>query len=199
MKINCIVQARMGSTRFPGKVMVEVAGKPLIGHLLDRIKDADVDKIIVAMPLGVNPLFEYVNDRFKAYGDCTWVLGSEKDVASRFYDALKGYPCDAFIRVCADSPVVDAGMVNHVAEALRCGCWFVHFTGGIDGTQVQGIRTELFLRHVEDFDEYDREHVLSYFTRTRSLTVDEPDDLKRVEPILKGDMDFDDWMTRKCT
>jgi spore coat polysaccharide biosynthesis protein SpsF len=194
VKINAIVQARMGSTRFPGKVMTEVAGKPLIGHLLDRIFGADVERIVVAIPGTdrASTLKSYV----EAYGaDLVVWGGPENNVADRFCSALQAFPCDAFIRICADSPCVNAAMINVVADALRQKIGYVHFTSGVAGTQVQGILTAVFLAYIEEFDEYDQEHVLSYFTRKMALVVDTPEDLERIRPVLENKMDLDQWMS----
>lgn len=192
MIINAIIQARMGSSRFPGKVMAEVAGKPLIGHLLDRIKGADVDQTIVAIPTSDwdGPLDRYLAGR----GDVYVVSGSEEDVAGRFCKVLEAVPCQAFIRICADSPLLDAHMVTDVADALREGRTFVHYTCGVPGTQVQGVSTDMFLAYVDNMNPDEREHVLSFFTKRRSLAVDCPEDLERIRPILEGKIGLGEWL-----
>jgi spore coat polysaccharide biosynthesis protein SpsF len=194
--INAIVQARMGSTRFPGKVLAEVDGKPLIHHLLDRLVGADVDNIIVAIPFKDAAYNSPLIQAIAGYGmyPVLCSLGDERNVASRFCNTLRVYPCDAFIRICADSPCINAEMVNVVVDSLRQGTAYVHFSAGVAGTQVQGISTPAFLAYVDEFDEYDQEHVLSYFTRNMSLVVDTPEDLERIRPVLENKMDLDGWM-----
>jgi spore coat polysaccharide biosynthesis protein SpsF len=200
VKVNVIVQARMGSTRFSGKVLAEVDGRPLIYHLLDRIVGADVDHIIVAIPTPEDEASRRLWRVVSSYGsredDSVLVVGGdEQNVALRFCRALQLYPCDAFIRICADSPCVNAAMINVVADALRQKIGYIHFTSGVAGTQVQGILTAAFLAYIEEFDEYDQEHVLSYFTRKMSLVVDTPEDLERIRPVLENKMDLDQWMS----
>lgn len=194
MIINCIVQARMGSKRFPGKVMAEVAGKPLIGHLLDRIKDADVDRIIVAAPENEqgSQLHDYLVRHWVDY-----IVGPENNVAHRFCNALESFPCDAFIRVCADSPLIDANDVNSVVSDLKSGWNYIHHGCGFPGLQLQGIRTDFFTAYVDDFDEYDREHVLSFFSRHFACVVDTPEDLEKIRPVIEEKIDFKDWV-RGC-
>lgn len=198
MKINCIIQARMTSERFPGKVMVEVGGKPLIGHLLDNIVGAPgINEFIVAIPDGDEkhaiyqhmPLYQYCMNR----EDVRVVLGPEHDVAGRFCNALREYPCDAFIRVCADSPCLDKGIISAAASCLQYSM-FAHLTAGVAGTQVQGVLTDTFLAFVDEFDEEEREHVLSYFANRCSLAVDTPEDLERVRPLLEGRIDVSEWV-----
>ena len=103
MNITAIVQARMGSTRLPGKVMMEIEGKPLLGYLLERLEMCEeLDGVIVAT---TNPLERHgqvprLMGHFYLYG------GHENDVAGRFISVLDAHPeIDSICRICADSPL----------------------------------------------------------------------------------------------
>lgn len=195
MKINCIIQARMTSERFPGKVMYEIGGKPLIGHLLDRIVGSQVvDEFIVAIPNdeAQRPLSTYLISR----GDVGVIQGSEHNVAARFCNVLRHHPCDAFLRICADSPCLDMHMVDYAAASLLQSI-YIHFSGGISGTQIQGIQTDVFLAFVDNFNEEEREHVLSFFENKLSLAVDRPEDIENVRPILENRMEAGEWLRER--
>jgi len=184
MIINTIVQARMGSTRFPGKVMAEVAGKPLIGILLDRIVGASVDKTVVAIPATEenDDLLHYLTSR----QDVEIVTGLEKDVVARFDWAIHCYPCDAFVRVCADSPFITAMMIDQIVERLERGVRYAPPAVSTPGFQAEGVWTDEFLRCLPFMNEYDREHVTSFWKKD-SWTVDTPEDLERLRPQLEAE------------
>src|SRR5262249_42056029 len=97
MKTVAIVQARMGSTRFPNKVMREICGTPMIGVLLERLSKAQlVDQIVLATadhPRNA-PLARYVRDL-----GYTVYEGSENDVLDRYYQAAKGVDASIVVRI----------------------------------------------------------------------------------------------------
>lgn len=114
MNITAIVQARMGSTRLPGKVMMEIEGKPLLGYLLERLEECDeLDGVIVAVPQTDHQGMEGGEHLFTS-------LALENDVAGRFMDVLKALPdIDAICRICADSPLVDPVLIDDACAIYR--------------------------------------------------------------------------------
>jgi len=113
-----IVQARMGSSRLPGKVMKNVLGKPLISYLLERVSRAKkVDKIILATTSKTedNVLADYANsighDVFR---------GSEDDVLSRYYEAFKSIGSNdnenSIVRITGDCPLVEPKLIDKVID-----------------------------------------------------------------------------------
>lgn len=178
MTVNCIVQARMGSTRLPGKVMMEVNGKPLIGYLIDRLEQCkNINRIIVAIPERDmdSPLGRYLQTR-----DVGISLGSEDDVAQRFSVALKDYPCDAFVRVCADSPLLAPAVVDAAASGFG---WYYH-VGAYPSGQAEGFDTQTFLNAVPLMRGNEREHLGLFFKRNHSTVVDTPEDFERVKCLI---------------
>ena len=124
MKILGIIQARLGSTRCPGKVMREVKGKPMIGYMLDRVCcSRTLDDLVVALPkvdYG-SKLHEYVASR----GIAVYAGGEENDLCERFHGVLAMYPeATAFVRLCGDSPMIDPQMIDDIVDSyknLNCG------------------------------------------------------------------------------
>ena len=104
-KIIAIVQARMGSTRFPGKVMQKVNDQSLIEILLKRLsKSKKIDKIIVAISNTNNDdiLSEHINTLgYEVY------RGSENNVLARYYQAAKPLKPEAVVRITGDCPLID--------------------------------------------------------------------------------------------
>lgn len=112
MKVLCIVQARMGSERLPGKVMREINGKPMISYTLNSLKKSKyIDEIILATStLGINdPLARYVKSiNFNVF------RGDENNVLERYKLAADKYQGDVIIRVTGDCPLIDPIIVDHV-------------------------------------------------------------------------------------
>lgn len=178
---------------------MEIAGKPLITYLLERLKKTRVDKIILAIP---------EEDEWSFGGEWADGLfcGDELDVAARFAGALKAYPCDAFVRVCADSPLLDPILVDEAIHLfhmkrpdIACN---IHPRTFPMGQCVEVVNTATFLEERVHFSESDREHVTSFFyshsndydienfeyikdVSKNSLVVDTQDDFDRVKCIIE--------------
>lgn len=205
MKTLAIVQARMGSSRRPGKVMAPVCGRPLIDFLLARLALARrVSGILVATSTleREEPLVAHL-----AAGGIEVFRGSEDDVLSRFADALRVYHPDVIVRITGDCPLVDPGIVDATIDAFHAGG--VDYAANIDpptypdGLDVEVCAATALLRaDAEARDPYDREHVTSYVRnsgRFRTLnvpgredwsserwTVDEPEDLEVVTRVFEA-------------
>jgi len=163
--ILAIVQARMGSSRLPGKVMREVLGKPLIGHLLDRLKLSEaIDRIVVATSKEKNDdkLFEYV----KSLGFNTY-RGKKDDVLDRFYQVAKQYNPDAIVRITGDCPLIDYKVVDKIVTYYQNND-FDYVSNTNPPTYPDGLDTEVFsydaLKRAwqEAKLRYEREHVTQY-------------------------------------
>ena len=116
MKIVSIIQARMGSSRFPGKVMALLNNKPMIGQLINQISfSSKLDDIILATtndPID-DVLTEYVTSLgFKVF------RGSENNVLSRYYNAAKSADADIIIRNTGDNPLVDPTIIDKLIQIL---------------------------------------------------------------------------------
>jgi len=114
LKVGCIVQARMGSTRLPGKVLKPVLDKPILWHIVNRLRNSKlIDEIIIATTN---------KDRDKPIIDMAQkcliqsYAGSEEDLIDRFYQASKLFNLDIVVRIAADRPVIDPQIVDKVVE-----------------------------------------------------------------------------------
>lgn len=110
MKIVGIIQARMGSTRLPGKVLLDLAGEPMLARVVNRVRRATtLNKVVVATP------DREITDLCALRGwPCS--CGSEEDVLDRYYQAALAYDADVVVRVTADCPLIDPEMIDQIVR-----------------------------------------------------------------------------------
>jgi len=116
MKITVIVQARMGSTRFPNKVLSIINGKPILEYLIDQVLHKNRDIPLIVATSREKSDIEIVNFCIKNKID--YFIGDLKNVASRFYEIIKIYKFDYFVRICADSPLLDGDLIKKAVSYL---------------------------------------------------------------------------------
>ena len=120
LKTVAIVQARMGSTRLPNKVMSLVNGVPMIELLLARLTKAKkIDRIVLAT--SDDPKNQPLTEHVKALGYGTFE-GSENDVLDRFVQAARKYDADLVVRITGDCPLVDPEIVEMESIILATLC-----------------------------------------------------------------------------
>jgi len=113
--IGCIIQARVGSTRLPGKVNELIQGKTILEHLIERLKKAKlVEKIVIAVPETEED--KQLEEVAKKYG-VDFFQGSEEDVLERYVECAKEFGIDTIARVCADSPLVSGKYLDETIKA----------------------------------------------------------------------------------
>jgi glutamate-1-semialdehyde 2,1-aminomutase len=203
MKTVAIVQARMGSTRFPGKVMKRINGKPLIELLLARLARAkEIDKIVLATSL------EEKNRSLIAHVESLGYAcerGSEHDVLSRYVEAARAHGAEVVVRITGDCPLVDAALVDECISRFRvAGVDYYSNTAPPtfpDGLDIEVMRfSALEQANQETQSAFDREHVTPYIREsgkfskdalqsgrdlsTLRWTVDEPADFDAVEKVF---------------
>src|SRR5262249_43053384 len=105
-RVLAIVQARLGSTRLPGKALLPIAGRPMLSHVLARtLAVSGIDQTVLAPT--VSPAAEALVKVAASLGVAD-VRGSVDDVLDRFHQALRTHPADAVVRITADCPLLDA-------------------------------------------------------------------------------------------
>ena len=117
MRVIALVQARLGSIRLPKKVLKNIAEKPLIEILLERLsKSHEIDEIIVASS------DKEENDQLQILIESLGYKcsrGSENDVLNRFYAAAQEFNADAIVRITGDCPLVDATIVDECIKQYK--------------------------------------------------------------------------------
>ncbi len=165
MIIGAIIQARMGSSRLPGKVMMSLADRPLLFHVVERIKySKKISSIILATSSKKQdePLVKLA----KSLGITSYV-GSELDVLKRYYCAASSNSFDLIVRICADCPLVDPIEIDKMVELhMNSSCDYTdnkHDEGPPIGIGAEIISyPALEKAHKESKDYYYREHVTTY-------------------------------------
>jgi spore coat polysaccharide biosynthesis protein SpsF len=111
MNLLCVVQARTGSTRLPGKVLREIDGRPMLGFMLDRLDALAVDELVVATSdlERDDPIAEIAQAAGRAV-----VRGPEDDVLARYALAVERHPAEHVVRLTADCPLADPALVERV-------------------------------------------------------------------------------------
>ena len=173
MKIGAIIQARMGSTRLPEKVMKELFGKTVLEHVIERVGQSKcVDEIIIATTVEDRDSIifdEAIKCGAKAF------KGSENDVLSRYYFAAKENNLDVIVRVTSDCPLIDPLILDEMIEFYLNNEFDIVTNAGSDvlnRTFPRGLDTEIFSFQVlEDTfinakENYQREHVTPYIYET---------------------------------
>lgn len=205
IRIVAVIQARMGSTRLPGKVLKPIAGQPLLWHIVHRLKACRLLEEIAVATTG-NPADDAIVEWCDKNG-VTVVRGPEDDVLARYARAAEKLDADIIVRVSSDAPFIDAGFVDHlVATLIEQDGDYVLLEEGAECAH-EGV--DPFSRRALDrlmmdaaHDPAAREHVTGYFKlhpdfvkivraapypplakRGGRLTIDTPDDLAFVEAV----------------
>lgn len=117
MTITAIIQARMGSTRLPGKVLMDMEGETVLARVVNRLRRATrIDEIAVATTSSVDDdviVQECSRLNISAF------RGSENDVLDRYYQAARVFTAEAVVRITSDCPVIDPGLVDETIALFR--------------------------------------------------------------------------------
>src|ERR1700752_5383593 len=109
-----VLQVRMGSTRLPGKSMMDLAGAPLICRILERVKRCEMlDEIVLATTQ--KPQDDVLEQMGRKY-DVAVFRGSENDLVDRYYQAAKAHNADLIVRFPADNPVPEPAEIDRITE-----------------------------------------------------------------------------------
>jgi len=164
-----IIQARMTSTRLPGKVLADIDGRPALAGMLVRVRRAvHAGHVVVATT--VNATDDPVAKLCEELGVAVH-RGDEMDVLGRYIEAAKAVDADPIVRLTADCPMIDPGVVDQAIQIyLESGVDYV--SNGIQRTYPDGLDVEVFSRHSlevagrEATHPFLREHVTPYIRGT---------------------------------
>jgi len=225
MKTLAIVQARMGSSRLPGKVMADIGGVPMIRRLLDRLQAVSaIDDLVVATTTDPEDdvLVTWLNNAgIASYRGCS------DDVLDRFVQAATGRQAELIVRVTADDPLKDPSIISQLIDILKADPSLDYASNTIEPTWPEGLDIEVIRlpalqrAHREANLQSDREHVTAYIWNRPNLfklhslrwnrnlshwrwTVDYPADLELMRHIfgqfsdrpLVGYLEIVEWL--KC-
>jgi len=169
---TAIIQARMSSTRLPGKVLLDLAGEPMLARVVERTRRArTIERVIVATT--VEPEDEPIVALCHSRG---WNVfrGSRDDVLDRYYQAAVAGGADPIVRITSDCPVIDPAIIDRVVERLSGGDGGrVDYASNINPTRTfpRGLDVEVFTFAAlsaasrEATDPSCREHVTPFFYR----------------------------------
>lgn len=213
VRVVCISQVRMESTRLPGKVLMDLGGKPVVQRVFERLaRSKTVDEVVLALPdTESNDGLAAACEAF----DASVYRGSLDDVLARYAGAARAYDADVVVRVTSDCPFADPALVDSVVERLLADSALDYASNNLVRTYPLGFDAEafraeaLFTADAEAVQPHEREHVTPYLYQhperfrlanvkappslTRPsyrITVDEPADLelaRRIWERLDGD------------
>lgn len=216
MKTGVIIQARMGSTRLSGKVMIELSGKTMLHHVIERVQQSElVDEIVIATT--THKRDDVIADEAVKCGVKVF-RGDENDVLNRYYYAAKEYNIKVVIRIASDCPLIDPHVMDNIITYYLDGNYEIVTNASSDLSQrtyPRGLDVEVFsfdvLKNAFDHADktYQREHVTPYiyenckniyfykndidFSKYR-WTLDTEEDLELItkvyERLYKGKHDF---------
>lgn len=167
-RVVAVIQARCGSERLPGKVLLPLGGRPVVEHVLRSAQATEsIDEVVLATTTGA------ADDELAALGEALGVRttrGSEDDVLGRFVAALEHGPADVVVRLTADNPLLDPGVTDAVIDRFAQGdCDYASNNG--ERSWPRGLDCEVLSRSAlerADRDGHrpeDREHV-TFHVRT---------------------------------
>jgi spore coat polysaccharide biosynthesis protein SpsF len=215
-----IVQARMGSSRLPGKVLLDIAGQPMLARVTLRARRArSVSQVVIATT--IDPEDDAIFDYCRTHGFLVF-RGNQFDVLDRYYQAARLYQAEVVVRITADCPLMDPAEIDHVvSEFERSGVdfaanrlpppWKRTYPIGLDIEVCTFAALERAWHEAKQ--PFEREHVMPYLYdqagRFKILvvdhdpdygnfrwTVDTPEDLEAVRSIyaaFNGDDGFS-WL-----
>ena len=211
-EVGCIVQARMTSKRFPGKVVADLMGAPVIVQVLSRLVSVGFDRVIVAVPdnEAQQPILDAIDQFYDLDDEIGIFTGSEDNVLERYYEAASHFDLDYICRITADCPFIDPFCVEDVVDALLhsdkdyvSNVWPIRAVfKGYDAEAFTFAALEK--AHNAATDTYDLEHVTPWMQRNLktlniayegrkysdidnlNLCVDYPEDIERLKELIKS-------------
>lgn len=185
MNTVAIIQARMSSTRLPGKVMKKLIDKSVLTHVIDRLQAAEtLDRLVVATTL--HPIDDVIAAESEQCGVAVY-RGSEEDVLGRYYDAAREYNAGVVVRITSDCPLIDSELVDVMVKKFFALSSVDYLSNTLVRTYPRGLDVEVFnckalaLAYKQAYQPFEREHVTPYIYQHKDLfeVVNHADDCDR--------------------
>lgn len=170
MRTVAIIQARMGSTRLPGKVMMTICGKSVLEHVIHRVQACRLlDDVVVATT--TSPADDVIVAEAQRCS-AKWFRGNEEDVLDRYYQAARQFAADVVVRVTSDCPLFDPELLEKMIQKFQSENFshrnLDYLSNTIKRTFPLGLDAEVFhfsalqKAHLDSKLDYEREHVTPY-------------------------------------
>lgn len=165
MKIVAIVQARMDSTRLPGKVLMRLGGKTVLENVVNRLLSVPlISEVVIATTIKASD--DKIVEEAKRL-NVSFFRGDEEHVLSRYYEAAIQHHADIIVRVTSDCPVIDPVLTNRIIQ-YYIESEFDYVSNTLERTFPRGLDTEVFSiealkrSYLKAYTNDHREHVTPY-------------------------------------
>lgn len=189
MKIVAIIQARMGSTRLPGKVLKEIEGQTMLVRVVERVRRAKlIDELLVATT--DQAADDAIVDECRRHS-VKVSRGDQNDVLDRYFRAAQLAKADAVVRITSDCPLIDPQVADKTVEAFS-GTKPDYASNTLQRTYPRGLDTEVFSFSAlsrawqEARQKYEREHVTPYI-------YEHPEKFKLLPVTCEADFSSHRW------
>lgn len=173
MEKIAIIQARMGSTRLPGKVLKKIGDKTLLEYQVERVRRAKhIDLIVIATTM--NPLDDKIEKLCQTL-QLPVYRGPEHDVLTRYFEAATKWNASVIVRLTSDCPLIDPSVIDRVLKSyITKSNLYDYVSNTIKRTFPRGMDTEVFSfqaleKCFHQASEEEREHVTSYILNNPTL------------------------------
>ena len=203
LKIVAIVQGRLGSSRFPNKVIEKINSKSMTEIIYERLKCSQlINDIIFAIPKNESKYIDYLKKR-----KIRFYPGSKDNVLKRYYNCAKENNADIIVRITADCPLVDSELIDNLIKLFKKNNNLDLLTNNSPPSYPDGLDISIFnfktLKHsyLKAKTDYDKEHVVPYMLRLKSIrkknkkcelnlkhlrwTIDEKVDLEVIREVFQ--------------
>lgn len=202
-RILAIIQAHMGSSRLPGKIMKDLCGMPALYRMIERVRQSELlDDIVVAT--STLPCDDVIIDACNEWGIHTF-RGSDNDVLARFGEAAQAYPADIYVRMTSDCPLMDPGWIDKTVRFFLDHSYryvYIDLERKPNGLGIEPFTAELLKEAVKNATEKcEREHVTPYMYRKQDsiykipferdnanyrITLDTPEDYEVIKRVYEA-------------
>jgi len=168
MTLVAIIQARMGSSRLPGKVLKDIYGRTMLGRVVRRAgRSGLIDKLVVATTK--EKADDAIVSECESLGVSTF-RGSEVDVLDRYYQAARAFSANCIVRITSDCPLIDPEIIDCVTQAFLDGS-LDYASNTLQSTYPRGLDVEVFTFDAlerawhEALQDFEHVHVTPYIYR----------------------------------